>query len=181
MERTTTPQRQHSPTGGQANFDINNCGDLRSRRVDCLRLRPGRSHGFWQVGSLNSHSGNGGIVEHHRDRWPRSPGHRHPIGRCHLAATDRRCAHRASKRKRAARIAEHQDFKIYAVDPLLYAYSRRTSRSQTRGHRGDPQGGRRGCRSIRPSRPNPHREAADAAATSSRAVWHLAPGASAMP
>jgi carboxymethylenebutenolidase len=29
-ERTTTPPRQHSPTGGQANFYINNCGDLRS-------------------------------------------------------------------------------------------------------------------------------------------------------
>src|SRR5580704_5284392 len=30
MGRTTMPRRQRSPTGGQANFYINNCGDLRS-------------------------------------------------------------------------------------------------------------------------------------------------------
>ena len=30
MGRTTTPQRQRSPTGGQANFCINNCGDHRA-------------------------------------------------------------------------------------------------------------------------------------------------------
>jgi hypothetical protein len=28
--RTTMPRRRRSPTGGQANFYINNCGDLRS-------------------------------------------------------------------------------------------------------------------------------------------------------
>src|SRR5258707_13290693 len=30
MGRTTMPRRRRSPTGGQANFYINNCGDLRS-------------------------------------------------------------------------------------------------------------------------------------------------------
>jgi dienelactone hydrolase len=42
MGSTTTPRRQRSPTGGQANFYTKNCGDRRSRRapggLDCLRI-----------------------------------------------------------------------------------------------------------------------------------------------
>src|SRR5271170_3660100 len=39
MGRTTTPRRRRSPTGGQANFYINNCGDLRSLFQSTLRSR----------------------------------------------------------------------------------------------------------------------------------------------
>src|SRR5271154_4184161 len=35
MAHTTMPPRQRSPTGGQANFYINNCGDLRTGRRFC--------------------------------------------------------------------------------------------------------------------------------------------------
>jgi hypothetical protein len=31
MGRTTMPRRQRSPTGGQANFYINNCGEFRPK------------------------------------------------------------------------------------------------------------------------------------------------------
>src|SRR5260370_16608238 len=39
MGRTTMPLRRRSPTGGQANFYINDCGDLRSSNRFGPRLR----------------------------------------------------------------------------------------------------------------------------------------------
>src|SRR5712691_8611596 len=39
MAGTTTPRRQRSPTGEQANFYINDCGDLRSSSRFGPRLR----------------------------------------------------------------------------------------------------------------------------------------------
>jgi len=56
MGRTTMPRRQHSPTGGQANFYINNCGDLRS--LQPIRAMPEENE---HANSPSQHA----TVEHH--------------------------------------------------------------------------------------------------------------------
>src|ERR1700686_3307355 len=56
MGRITVPRRQHSPTGGQANFYINNCGDLRS--LQPFRATPEENE---HANSPSQHA----MVEHH--------------------------------------------------------------------------------------------------------------------
>jgi hypothetical protein len=50
--RTTMPRRQRSPTGGQANFYIDNCGDLRPLQPVLCDWSAFAQHGVvcWQAG-----------------------------------------------------------------------------------------------------------------------------------